>query len=174
MRSEEFYTDKPITSLQTMLRHISETDPRILPVIPDGQYGSNTYASVLSFQEAYGLPPTGTVDQATWDMIVSAYDSALPAMTLPSTRPAWAIGQTVQPGQFNYHIYLVQAMLAALADFFPNLAAPAVTGTLDPVTAEGLRYVQAAGGLSQTGALNTATWYYLNGLYRTMTGDGSK
>lgn len=174
MRKPEFYLDKPILSLQTMLRHISAVDPRVLPVIPDGQYGSNTFASVLSLQEAYGLPLTGEVDLATWDTIVAAFDRALPQLTAPATAPAWSAGQSVQPGQFNYHIYLVQAMLAALADFFPYLTTPSLSGTLDTVTQQGLQWIQSAAGLPPTGALDTATWNYLNGIYRTMTNDGQK
>lgn len=168
------YTDMPIKNLQTMLRYISEKDPRILPVIPDGHYGSNTYASVRSFQEAYGLAPTGLADTDTWSAIVSAYDLSVPHLTVPATIPGWSTGQSVLPGQFNYHLFLVQAMLAALAEFFPNLEPPQISGTLDPVTEGGLRFVQSASGLTENGILNTATWYYLNGLYRTITADGNR
>ena len=163
-----------IQNLQTMLRTISQTDPRVLPVIPDGIYGSNTFASVLSFQSSRGLAQTGEVDRNTWDAIVATYDEAAPLLTLPGTTPAWSIGQSVQPGQFNYHIYLVQAMLAALSDFFPEFPTPALSGVLDDATQNGLRFIQAASSLPQTGVLDSATWYYLNGLYRAMTKDGKK
>ena len=71
MREPEFYLGKPVRSLQTMLRHISEEDTRILPLIPDGVFGGNTYASVRSFQQTYQLPDTGAVDSSTWNSIVS-------------------------------------------------------------------------------------------------------
>lgn len=173
MRNEERYITRPILSLQTMLRSISQTDSRVLPVIPDGQYGSNTFASVRSFQEAYGLPPTGEADLTTWNTVVSVYESIIPSITNPSTTPAWNIGRSVQPGQFNYHLYLVQAMLAALSDFFPDLQKPGVNGTLDSTTQQGLKWLQAASGLQQTGALDTQTWNYLNALYRTTIADGT-
>ena len=163
-----------IRNLQTMLRSIAQTDTAILPLIPDGRYGSNTYASVLSFQSSRGLPQTGETDRQTWDAVVAAYDEAVPMLTLPVTNPAWNTGHSVQSGQFNYHIYLVQAMLAALSDFFSALSPPAVSGILDETTQSGLRFIQAASSLPQTGAFDTATWYYLNGLYRIMTKDGSK
>jgi len=38
MREPAFYLGKPVRSLQTMLRHISEEDTRILPLIPDGVF----------------------------------------------------------------------------------------------------------------------------------------
>ena len=168
MRTPEYYAGRPISSLQTMLRLISETDTGVLPVIPDGKYGENTYASVLSFQDVSSLPLTGEVDVLTWNKIVHAYDRALPQTTSPSIAPLWPIYYTVRPGQFDRHIYLIQAMLIALVESFPQYEAPEVNGTLDDTTQQGLRWVQKAAGLSQTGALDTATWNYLNALYRTM------
>ena len=167
------YLGKPVQSLQTMLRHISDLDPRVLPVIPDGHYGPNTYASVRSFQEAYGLPVTGQTDQQTWDAISAVHNQLLPQLTVPVIVPVCSTGQTIYPGQSNYHLYLVQAMLAALSHFFPQLERTQLTGILDPATETGLLWIQKASGIPETGALNTETWHYLNGLYRTMTGEGN-
>lgn len=172
MREPEFYLGKPVRSLQTMLRHISEADARILPLIPDGYYGGSTYASVRSFQQAYGLSDTGVVDSFTWDAIVSVHDRILPDRFSPVTVPIWPTAQTVVPGEANDHIFLVQAMLAVLSNYFPELQPPTLTGILDPVTEAGLQWVQTAGKLPVTGALNTVTWHYLNGLYRIMAGSG--
>ena len=171
MRKPDYFSGKPIESLQTMLRFISEEDPGVLPVIPNGIYDSSTYASVRSFQNT---DSRGSVDQTGWQTIVDRYDQILPHRTVPSTQPAWSVSQSVKPGMFNYHLYLVQAMLAALSDFFPDLSVPDLTGTLDPVTQEGLSRIQAASGIAATGELNTATWNYLNALYRAMIGDGNK
>ena len=168
-----FYLGRPVRSLQTMLRHISDADSRVLPVIPDGYYGPNTFASVRSFQTAYGLPATGEADQQTWDVIAAVHSRLLPQLTTPITTPIWPTGQSVYPGQANYHIYLVQALLAALSHFFPQLEIPTLTGVLDAPTEAGLRWVQQASGIPETGILNTQTWHYLNGLYRTMTGEGN-
>ncbi len=174
MRAPEFYAGRPVSSLQTMLRLISETDTRILPIVPDGIYGANTYASVLSFQDAYGLPLTGEADLLTWDTIVRAYDRAIPQTTSPTLSPLWSTSRTVEPGQFNYHIYLIQAMLAALSDVFQEQKAPELNGILDETTQQGLQWIQSISGLPKTGALDTATWNHLNALYRTVIKDGRK
>ena len=175
MREPEYYLGNPVLSLQTMLRRISDSDARILPLIPDGYYGPNTIASVRSFQEAYSLPVTGSVDQQTWDSIVSAYTRVLPEQTAPVTQPLWFPGQSVQPGESNIHLYLVQAMLLALSQYYPDLTPPdQVNGTLDASTEQGLRWIQRAAGLPETGVLNTLTWHALNDLYRTTTGTGEQ
>ncbi len=165
-RAPEFYLGKPIFSLQTMLRQISFLDQRVLPVIPDGVFGANTFAAVRSFQTAYGLPPTGRADLATWNAVADAYQAALTAVFAPTVMPSWPMGQTIRPGGQDGSLYLVQAMLHALAEQFSGLTAPPLTGILDQPTASGLRWIQAASGLKQTGALDSATWLHLSGLYR--------
>ena len=173
MRTPETYLGNPVLSLQTMLRQLSDFDPRILPVIPDGLYGPNTYASVRSFQEAYGLPVTGEVDNDTWNAITDAFQKQLPERMQPAVEPFWFPGQSIQPGEKNVHLYLVQAMLLALSKYYPELKAPTVDGILNSVTEQDLKWIQARADLPQTGNLNTLTWQALNNLYRITTGSGS-
>ncbi len=172
MRNPETYLGNPILSLQTMLRQISDFDNRILPVVPDGLYGPSTYASVRSFQETYGLPVTGEVDQQTWETIVRAWEAILPERVQPRTEPLWFPGQTVLPGEENNHLYIVQAMLLVLSKFYPELSAPPVDGILNPATQQDLQWIQSKTGLPETGNLNTLTWQALNSLYRVAIGSG--
>lgn len=174
MRNPEKYLGNPVRSLQTMLRSVSETDPRILPLIPDGVYGKNTYASVRSFQQVYDLPETGSVDGTTWTRISDTYHSVVPRLHTPKTIPFWSVETMFSMGEQNYHLYLVQAMLRVLADFFPALQPPEVNGILDQATADGLRWLQRAAELPETGSLDTETWHVLNGIYRVVTGDGRR
>lgn len=172
MREPQDYLNRPVLSLQTMLRQLSDLDDRVLPLIPNGQYGKNTFASVQSFQQAAGLPATGLADLATWTALRQIHDQALELLRSPTTEPQWQVDQSVSPGEENLHLYLVQAMLTALATFFPQLAAPALSPVLQEDTAAGLRFVQEAAGLPQTGALDTLTWHALNDLYRVTVGTG--
>lgn len=172
MREPEFYLGRPIESLQTMLRQISDTDSRILPVVPDGYYGPSTFASVRSFQQVYGLSPTGEADSLTWDTISAVFQQSSLQRFPPSALPVWGVNQVVDPGEFNYHVYLVQGMLAALAHFFPALVPPPSDGILNSATVQGLQWVQQSAGLPETGQLNALTWNFLSGLYRTTTGNG--
>ena len=172
MRSQEAYLGNSVLSLQTMLRQISDFDIGILPVVPDGFFGASTHASVRSFQEANGLPVTGEVNGRTWDALVSAWEILLPERMQPRTEPLWFPGQSVQPGERNIHLYLVQAMLLALAQYYPELSPPPVDGILNTKTQQALRWIQSKAGLPQTGNLNTLTWHTLNNLYRITIGSG--
>lgn len=133
------YTGRPIYSLQTMLRVLSQGDSRILPVIPDGIYGGNTYAAVRSYQEISALPPTGTVDYATWSRIVSDYNAS-DLFRSVSTRPQ-----------------VLQAMLSVISEYYPALKAEA-----------GLKRIQAASGLPQNGIPTPDTLQALYALYRSI------
>lgn len=138
---------RPIYNLQTMLRFLSQTDNRILPVIPDGIYGSNTYASVRSFQEIYDLKPTGTVDLLTWNRIVTGYETERKNNNLPAS------------------LYIAQAMLLGLSKTYPAITGPSVTGENNPQTEAGLRVIQAAAGLPQDGFLTAETYRALLSLF---------
>lgn len=169
-REPAFFIGKPIFSLQTMLRQISFWDRRVLPVIPSGVYGRNTYASVRSLQAVCGLPQTGRVDPSTWNAVTAAYREALCASFPPQILPVWPVGRIVPPGAQDPDLCLVQAMLHVLAQRFSGVSAPELTGRLDTATTNGLMWIQAAAGLPQNGALDAQTWRALGDLYRNSTG----
>ena len=162
---------KPVENLQSMLRLISQEDTHVLPVIPNGFFGRSTYASVRSFQQAAGLPDTGIVDSATWDAIVELYNQVYRKHTSPTIRPVWDNRLIISPGESSNHIYLLQAMLTALAKTYPEIPVPEFNGILNPATAAGLQIIQTSGGIMPTGALNTETWHLVTALYETISED---
>lgn len=133
------YTGRPIYSLQTMLRVLSQGDSRILPVVPDGLYGPNTYAAVRSYQEVSALPPTGIVDYTTWMRIISDYNASDLFRSVP-TRPE-----------------IAQTMLSVISEYYPELKGDS-----------GLKLIQAASGLPQNGLLTPKTVQVLNALYQSI------
>lgn len=142
---------RPIYNLQTMLRMLSQSDSRILPVIPDGVYGANTYASVRSYQEIYGLPASGTVNLDTWSSIVNQYNAVL---------------LSIYPSD---GMHLAQAMLAAISEQYPEIEAPPVTGKNNTNTKAGLQFIQTAADLPPSGMLTAETQRALQALYLSVT-----
>ncbi len=173
MRRRSFYQGKSVTSLQTMLRLISAENSRVLPVIPDGYYGANTYGSVRSFQEAFGLPVTGEADQVTWDAIVLAFKNTMAMQEPPIIQPLWSSQRVLESGDQNLHLYLVQAMLTAISQKLPEVSSPSLSGYLDAKTRDGLLWVQSVSDLPQTGNLDNGTWQALSQLYRIVVGNGT-
>lgn len=59
-----------IYEVQCALRVIASVDVNVRPkVVPDGIYGERTREAVESFQKCMGLPATGVVDYATWQVL---------------------------------------------------------------------------------------------------------
>lgn len=59
--------------IQEMLSYISLIIPEIPYINPDGIYDETTQRAVTTFQSLNGLDPTGTVNEQTWNLIVSVY-----------------------------------------------------------------------------------------------------
>ncbi len=159
-------TGIPIRSLQAILRQISELDPAIPPVIPDGIYGRNTMASVSAFQRTHGLPVTGVADLLTWEAIVEAYLAVQAEIRPPRPLPVYLDrGQTIARGEHNLHIWTIQGILTALSELFENIPPVSHNGTNDPATQAAIELIQATAGLPVTGVVDAATWDFIAGLY---------
>lgn len=163
MRPPESFIEQPIRSLQTMLRVLSQDDPSLPGVVPDGIYGQTTMAAVTEFQRRNGLPLTGITDQATWDAIVPEYEKAL--IRVGPAEPIEIImdpGQIFVVGDAGANIYLMQTLLIWLAKDHKTIAAPEHTGIFDQQTSDALSAFQALAGLEQTGTLDRITWKNLS------------
>lgn len=162
MRPGESFVEQPIRSLQTMLRVISEDDPRLPTVVPDGIYGPTTMNSVTAFQRLYGLPITGITDQQTWEKVVSVYELAL--ISIGPAEPIEIIlepGEVFRLGDSNAYIYLLQSILIQLSNENPTIIAPNHNGIFDNPTSEALAAFQLLAGLPTTGEMDKRTWKYL-------------
>lgn len=92
-------TGQDVAMIQMMLARIRRNYPRIPALSVDGQYGSQTVASVREFQSIFGLPVTGTVDRRTWYQISNIYAAVMklaelggeghvpPSIELPTVPP---------------------------------------------------------------------------------------
>lgn len=162
MRPEESFIGQPVRSLQTMLRVISEDDPTLPTVIPDGIYGQETITAVTAFQRRNSLPITGITDQLTWESIVKAYDTAF--TRIYKAQPIEIImdpGKVFRRGERSPYLYLLQSMLIYLSKYHPDILEPPHNGVLDSPTSEALAGFQLLAGLPPTGELDKITWKYL-------------
>ena len=172
---EENYIGKPVRSLQTMLRTIAAHNGEVKTVVPDGIYGRDTRASVLSFQRAYGLLQTGTADLETWEAIVEAYETAV--LERGPAEPLAVIlqpGQVIRRGEDNAQIYMINGVMLAISRYFPSMPRAETGGTYGEELSDAVIWVQKRAGLPQTGDINRATWKYIARLYRTTVGDGTR
>ena len=148
-----------IYEMQTMLRLLSQTDPLIPNVNPDGIFGPETEKAVLAFQVSAGLPPTGIVDFGTWTALTNAYQNALRL-----TRRGLALfpfpggDYTVARGERSDLVYIIQIMLSGIDvayDIFDDID---ISGIFDEKTEAAVRIFQRINRLPETGIVDGTTW----------------
>ncbi len=158
----------PVRRLQEMLRTLAHVHREIPFLLPDGRFGEATLEGVMVCQRLMGLPVTGTVDQSTWDAITEEYERVRQQLSAPRAARLFPHGPTaIQPGQTSPLLYPIQGMLLALSDVFATVRAVLPSGTLDPETADNLRWLQRCGRQEETGALDRETWALLSRVYET-------
>ena len=147
-----------IYELQQMLCTLSEKEPAVPCVIPDGIYGPETAAAVKAYQLFAGLRPTGEADPATWEHLAK---DVLALAEAPLPLPAFPPDTALHPGQRCYSVLVAQAVLTALAEEYADLSPCPVTGTLDGDTVRALQPFQKLCGLPVTDTLDCRTWNML-------------
>lgn len=165
--NEDIILNAPVTSLQQMLRTISFVTEGYPSLIPDGIYGASTEEAVRTFQRNFNLPVTGRVDYTTFLAIVEVYDDAIEQLNIlngPIQR--FPISLSIRPGQSHPVVFVVQGMLGALHETYPEIKKPVLTGTIDAVTADDIRLIQTLSGIPVTGAINSQTYQRIMQLYR--------
>ncbi|MBM6717915.1 peptidoglycan-binding protein [Gemmiger formicilis] len=151
-------TGTPVRALQYYLRLIAEYWPGVPSVAVDGVFGAATTESVKAWQQQAGLTVDGIVGTATWQSI---YENALrmaasgPVVRLsPLPEPA----RTLQPGDVGTEVLVLSQMLAFLAQWLPDIPAPAQTDVFDASVEEAVRAAQALFNLPVTGQVGTEDW----------------
>ena len=155
-----------IMELQQYLNTVAGENGNVSFVVPDGIYGEATRNAVTDFQRESGIPPTGEVDEQTWDALLKAYNTIVSInagldLIQPFARREIVLGE----GDTGYLVYIIQAMLATVGQFYANLDSPPINGVYDRLTADSVRQLQNILGLAETGRFDRAVWNGLAKLY---------
>ncbi len=157
-------------NLQRLLRRIGYESGVIPEIGISGVYDDTTRASVTTLQSLYGLPVTGLVDNATWDLIVSLYrlyeeegGEVLPISPFPSER-----GYTVRREEEHDLVLLIQIMLNTLRLVYTELVPVPLDGRYDEPTETAIAQFQKANRLDATGEVNLRTWNALARAYNAI------
>ena len=126
----------------------------------DGVFGSSTKASLESFQREFGLPVTGTADEAAWDALTATFLSLAAAgseQIAEAAGPEYP-GYVMQLGSAGDAVMQLQilmnevAMLYCTAEFVP------VDGVFGESTEQAVRLFQEGLGLPVSGVVDRETW----------------
>ena len=169
-----------VLRVQNRLNRIAVNYPAIpFIVLAEGEYNSATARTVSSFQQAFGLPVTGVVDEDTWYRIIYIYNAVKKLGELESE------GETVQSGVYpgrvvkigdrGPNVLRLQWYNNAIARSgqFPQIRVIDLDGIYDTETANAMRALQALLGLPQTGEVDKASWDAITTLYNEVGETGT-
>lgn len=157
-----------VRNLQRYLRALSYFDERIPQVPIDGIFDSATEQGVRAFQSTQGLPQTGRVDRATWDLLYTRYLEQRAAKDAPeriSHFPRLPENYTVELGEQQFLVQIIQHALQELGVLYDWPEPVEITGTYDEPTAAAIRVFQQKNQLPATGGVDRATWNALANAY---------
>ncbi|MBQ1519043.1 MAG: peptidoglycan-binding protein [Ruminococcus sp.] len=162
-----------VKSVQVFLNRISGNYPAI-PKIPqaDGIYDTATENAVRTFQQVFGLVPTGTVDASTWYRITYIYTSVKhiaelnsEGVRLEEISPVFT--EDLKIGMQSIEVSVLQYYLAVIGAYYEAVVPVEITGYFGEKTERSVKSFQRVFGLPQTGEVDRAT---RNDLYRAYQG----
>jgi len=155
-----------VTYLQNMLRQLSFYNDDIRRVVPDGIFGKQTAESVASFQRSQGLPETGEVDNDTWDRLVLTYEERGRLEELQICLQIFSENKReLNPGDADASLYVIQALMYAVAERFSNIGPVYVTGVYDDATSKAVENIQIISGITPNGRIDNEFVNALSELY---------
>ena len=157
-----------IRNLQRYLRHLSYFNEEIGEAPIDGVFDTDTEAALRAFQRAKGLPETGLADRDTFERLFDAYRASVERKRPPraiSHFPQIPENYTVEVGEAQFLVSIIQHALAELAVIYDGLDDVPQSGEYDEQTAAAVRIFQGINGLPETGAVDRTTWNALADAY---------
>ena len=182
-------TGDPVNVVQTELNRISQNYP-LIPKIGEvtAYYGELTQEAVRTFQEIFGLTPTGVVNKATWYELIFIYTGVTrlaelnsegqqlfgtsleyPDSTSLSSLAAVSLEYpegTLSLGDEGQQVFTLQYFLNVLSAFYPTIPPTANDGVFGEETHNSVREAQRVLGLTETGVVDAQTWNMIYDAYK--------
>jgi len=166
-------TGPNVVVIQVALNRISQNYPAIPKISSvDGVFGSQTEATVRTFQQVFGLTPDGVVGPGTWYAIVRLYTAVTSLSELRSQGQRyyainWSPPETLQIGNTGEKVQLLQYMLSVLSSHIPSIPPLNIDGIYGPATRAAVLAAQRRFELPETGTVGVQTW---NKIYDQFSG----
>ncbi len=177
--NQQLYPGYPITrgsrgsevqEIQFYLQRISRFNPMVQTVDLDGIFGNDTQNAVISFQNAYGIQPTGTVDETTWNRLIEIYNGTLDNVDEPDNNPTLVPypDYILSPGATGEYVRYIQQILNIINNVFITIPELEEDGVFGNDTQESVNRFAVIFGYPQNGTLDQALWNKMNQIYSTV------
>ncbi|MBE6611758.1 MAG: spore cortex-lytic protein [Ruminococcaceae bacterium] len=149
-----------VREFQYFLSVLGENLAAIPEIAIDGDFGAATERAVRAFQQAYGLPVTGIVDEETWAELYNVYRGIV------LSTPDYYTGVPTAPfpgfllliGTQGNEVRLLQEYLNALSEVYGELPPVTADGVFGMATRNAVLTFQRLAGLNPSGIVDALTW----------------
>lgn len=167
---EEGSTGLGIRLLQYYLSYIAAFNPTIEPIAIDGIFGPATRNAVEAFQQTYGLPVTGIVDEYTWYELFNVYRGLIASIPIAYSEGVVVPypGTTLRVGTENAYVQVLQEYLNYIGQTYTQIPAVPVTGYFGALTYNAVEAFQRLFGLEPTGVVEFSAWDAITNIYEDL------
>ncbi len=158
-----------VFDIQRKLYKISQTDPDVIRVNPDGIYGEETEKSVRSFQKKNYIRQSGKVDLVTWQRLGEEAKRSETILSEPQGIAPFVgglKGGRISVGDRFDAVILVKMILHTLSLDHDYLGQVVIDDSYDEETAEKIKMFQSVHGMIPSGEIDILTWNALADGYR--------
>lgn len=159
-----------VQEIQFYLQRISRFNPAVQSPSLDGIYGGETQRAVISFQKAYGLEPTGVVDERTWADIVSIYNGTLDNVQEPesSLNTIPYPGYVISVGSRGEYPRYIQETLNVINNVFLTIPELVTDGIYGTKTQNAVNEFANIFGYNSADGIENTLWNKINEIYLTV------
>lgn len=149
-----------VKTVQYYLNILAYFNPALASLPLDGVYGPSTTNAVRVFQEYYGLPVTGVVNTATWNVLNRIYSETVEFLPqgysggLAKLYPGYLLTE----GMSGENVRDLQTYLSLIGQNLTVIPVIPVTGYFGPQTRQAVTDFQNAFGINPSGAVGAVTW----------------
>ncbi len=153
-----------VQEIQFYLQRIARFNPVVESPDLDGIFGSSTERAVISFQNAYGLEPTGVVDETVWNRLVEVYNGTLDNVDEPQNTltPVPYPGYALSVGSRGEYPRYIQQSLNIINNVFLTIPELDEDGIFGSRTQASVNAFALIFGLAQNGQVDAQLWGKIN------------
>ncbi len=149
-----------VRTIQYYLNILAYFNPALSAPPLDGIYGPSTTNAVRVFQQYYGLPVTGVMNAATWNVLNRIYSETVEFLPEGYSGNFGKLypGYFLSEGMSGENVRDLQTYLSLIGQNLEAIPIIPVTGYFGSQTREAVTAVQRAFGLPENGAVGPITW----------------
>lgn len=164
-----------VKTIQYYLNILAYFNPSLSAPPLDSVYGPSTTNAVRVFQQYYGLPVTGVVNTATWNVLNRIYSETVEFLPEGYSGDFAKLypGYFLTEGMSGENVRDLQTYLSLIGQNLDTIPIIPVTGYFGPQTREAVTAFQNAFGITPNGAVGPVTWNTIAQQYDFLVGQNS-